>query len=1022
MQMMGKHHFANCYQTLCFYLLLLLLMISEHKGVLSSGYFELQVMSMVNLRGELKNGDCCGGGARDRNTDVCPNQCITYFNVCLKEYQSNVTSTGACSFGSVDSPTLGGNSFSFNGHSRSQDRLVLPFTFRWTKSFTLILQAFDKHENASRIAEDRLIEKSTYSGIIEPSTGWHTLTHKGQKATFVYRIRVQCDENYYNVTCTTFCRPRDDKFGHFNCTPAGEKICIEGWDGPNCDVPVCKKGCLHGTCVRPGECICREGWGGDLCNECNPYPGCKQGYCKKPWDCICNVNWGGILCDQDLNYCGTHEPCLNGGTCKNTAPDNYQCACLEGFSGTNCEIVKNPCAVAPCKNKGVCQEANGHFNCTCAAGWTGHTCETNIDECDSSPCKNGGTCVDLVNNYRCICPFGWKGATCEEDVDECKADKSPCINAKSCTNLPGSYTCQCVEGWTGRNCDHNINDCVGQCQNGALCIDLVNNFYCACTSGFTGKKCEVNINECESNPCKNGGECVDGIASFRCICSVGYEGKTCEIDHDHCNPNPCKNDAECLVNPQEEDYFCHCQPNWTGKNCSTPVDFLDSCSAQSVLSNGSAISICGQHGTCVAQPGGNYWCQCEPGYTGQFCHENINDCAETVCQNGGTCVDRVNSFQCICRDGWEGTYCQDDRNECDSNPCENDGICQNGDADFVCKCRGVWKGKTCSLRNSHCDQNTCLNGGTCQDMGNTFMCRCAPGFEGSICHIPKSQACQSNPCKNGATCVNVDGGGFKCICKEGFEGNTCEKDTDDCSPMPCHNGGQCVDGVNWYRCECAKGFTGPDCRINIDDCASSPCKNGGTCIDGIGTFECTCPPGMHGQFCEQGDSYDLDCVLDGQYIKPNVSWVDNCNTCMCVSGRIRCTNVWCGPYNCREPSQRCPLTTKCVESHRENCLTPDCHPWGECLSLTSPQPFSKSYPAPADCWPNQAVISSHCARVSLTLDRSKLKSGTSVQSICNELRKIAVTYQTFSGGSDNLYILCELKSGFNNIVEATMVS
>ncbi|XP_065343613.1 protein jagged-1-like isoform X2 [Cloeon dipterum] len=777
MQMMGKHHFANCYQTLCFYLLLLLLMISEHKGVLSSGYFELQVMSMVNLRGELKNGDCCGGGARDRNTDVCPNQCITYFNVCLKEYQSNVTSTGACSFGSVDSPTLGGNSFSFNGHSRSQDRLVLPFTFRWTKSFTLILQAFDKHENASRIAEDRLIEKSTYSGIIEPSTGWHTLTHKGQKATFVYRIRVQCDENYYNVTCTTFCRPRDDKFGHFNCTPAGEKICIEGWDGPNCDVPVCKKGCLHGTCVRPGECICREGWGGDLCNECNPYPGCKQGYCKKPWDCICNVNWGGILCDQDLNYCGTHEPCLNGGTCKNTAPDNYQCACLEGFSGTNCEIVKNPCAVAPCKNKGVCQEANGHFNCTCAAGWTGHTCET-----------------------------------------------------------------------------------------------------------------------------------------------------------------------------------------------------------------------------------------------------NINDCAETVCQNGGTCVDRVNSFQCICRDGWEGTYCQDDRNECDSNPCENDGICQNGDADFVCKCRGVWKGKTCSLRNSHCDQNTCLNGGTCQDMGNTFMCRCAPGFEGSICHIPKSQACQSNPCKNGATCVNVDGGGFKCICKEGFEGNTCEKDTDDCSPMPCHNGGQCVDGVNWYRCECAKGFTGPDCRINIDDCASSPCKNGGTCIDGIGTFECTCPPGMHGQLCEQGDSYDLDCVLDGQYIKPNVSWVDNCNTCMCVGGRIRCTNVWCGPYNCREPSQRCPLTTKCVESHRENCLTPDCHPWGECLSLTSPQPFSKSYPAPADCWPNQAVISSHCARVSLTLDRSKLKSGTSVQSICNELRKIAVTYQTFSGGSDNLYILCELKSGFNNIVEATMSS
>jgi jagged-2 len=120
--------------------------------------------------------------------------------------------------------------------------------------------------------------------------------------------------------------------------------------------------------------------------------------------------------------------------------------------------------------------------------------------------------------------------------------------------------------------------------------------------------------------------------------------------------------------------------------------------------------------------------------------------------------------------------------------------------------------------------------------------------------VAKAQACQSNPCKNGATCVNSDSTGFYCICKEGFEGRTCEKDTDDCNPMPCHNGGQCVDGVNWYRCECAKGFTGPDCRINIDECASSPCKYGGTCIDGIGTFECKCPPRRRGALCNEGQS------------------------------------------------------------------------------------------------------------------------------------------------------------------------
>lgn len=46
------------------------------------------------------------------------------------------------------------------------------------------------------------------------------------------------------------------------------------------------------------------------------------------------------VCIPDLNYCGTHPPCLNGGTCSNTGPDKYQCSCPEGYSGQNCEIGK----------------------------------------------------------------------------------------------------------------------------------------------------------------------------------------------------------------------------------------------------------------------------------------------------------------------------------------------------------------------------------------------------------------------------------------------------------------------------------------------------------------------------------------------------------------------------------------------------------------------------------------------------------------------------------------------------------
>lgn len=40
----------------------------------------------------------------------------------------------------------------------------------------------------------------------------------------------------------------------------------------------------------------------------------------------------------DLNYCGTHQPCINGGTCTNTEPNEYQCECQEGFRGRSCDI------------------------------------------------------------------------------------------------------------------------------------------------------------------------------------------------------------------------------------------------------------------------------------------------------------------------------------------------------------------------------------------------------------------------------------------------------------------------------------------------------------------------------------------------------------------------------------------------------------------------------------------------------------------------------------------------------------
>jgi hypothetical protein len=65
----------------------------------------------------------------------------------------------------------------------------------------------------------------------------------------------------------------------------------------------------------------------------------------------------------DLNYCTHHRPCQNGATCTNTGHGSYTCTCRPGFSGTNCEILR----------------------------------DKDLDDCKENPCLNGGTCEVRTN-------------------------------------------------------------------------------------------------------------------------------------------------------------------------------------------------------------------------------------------------------------------------------------------------------------------------------------------------------------------------------------------------------------------------------------------------------------------------------------------------------------------------------------------------------------------------------------------------------------------------------------------------
>uniref|UniRef100_A0A1A8QS52 Delta-like protein n=1 Tax=Nothobranchius rachovii TaxID=451742 RepID=A0A1A8QS52_9TELE len=962
-----------------------------------SGYFELQLISVENPKGQLLNGDCCDA-ERSAADGLCgADECDTYFRVCLKEYQKEVTTSGPCTYGSDTTKVIAGNTFQFKGGpSRHHDigKIVFPFEFAWPQDYTLIVEAWDKDNGTHSNDDELLIERSIHKGKINPGEEKQAVEFKSLIATIKYTIRLRCNENYYGIRCNTMCRPRDDYFGHFVCDQFGKRHCMEGWRGEDCNTAICKQGCnpLHGTCKKPGECKCNYGWDGPLCDRCLPYPGCVHGTCSEPWQCTCEKNWGGLLCDKDLNYCGTNRPCKNGGTCMNTEPDEYNCACPDGYSGKNCEIAEHACLSNPCANGGTCHEVPSGFECHCPAGWSGPTCAKDTDECASSPCAQGGTCMDMENGFECICPPQWTGKTCQIDM----------------------------------------NSCHGQCQNRGICKNMARGYQCVCQPGFVGRHCEVQRNRCSSSPCKNGGRCNVLLDGFMCECPQGFTGTTCEVQNDPCSPNPCQNKAQCHT--LMGDFYCSCPDVYVGKTCSELKDHcktnqcqvIDSCTV-AVATNDTQqqvwhilSNICGPHGRCISLPAGNFSCSCDVGFTGTYCHENVNDCASSPCKNGGTCIDGINSFECVCPDGWEGTICEADVNECSRTPCQNAGLCIDLVNDFYCSCVDGWKGKTCHLRESQCDSITCRNGGTCFDHSDSFLCSCSSGWGGSTCNSAKNSSCDSGPCENGGTCI---GGGdtFTCICKDGWEGPTCAENVNDCNPHPCYNGGVCVDGDNWFRCECAPGFAGPDCRINIDECQTSPCAEGSTCIDEINSYRCVCPPGHAGRLCQEFIGLGKSCHHTGLQYPHGSRWEEDCNTCQCSNGDVRCSKVRCGRQPCLLPKtlpaansnhQSCSGGQECVEHPFLTCFSLPCHQWGVCSTPDPPTPLH------TQCEPNSDYLDNSCAHITLVFQKDKVPQGTTVENICSELRYLPVTRTLAEERA--LLILCDLSYSTRDAVEVAM--
>ncbi|KAI6661003.1 Phosphatidylinositol phosphatase PTPRQ-like isoform X5 [Oopsacas minuta] len=74
----------------------------------------------------------------------------------------------------------------------------------------------------------------------------------------------------------------------------------------------------------------------------------------------------------------------------------------------------------------------------------------------------------------------------------------------------------------------------------------------------------------------------------------------------------------------------------------------------SLLTMHHVCTVC-DNGNCVEEFGESI-CQCIPGFTGDICDTNIDECLGASCDHG-TCMDGINSFTCECDNGYQGQLC-----------------------------------------------------------------------------------------------------------------------------------------------------------------------------------------------------------------------------------------------------------------------------------------------------------------------------------------------------------------------------
>ncbi|CAL8103565.1 unnamed protein product [Calicophoron daubneyi] len=679
------------------------------------------------------------------------------------------------------------------------------------------------------------------------------------------------------------------------CLPAGF-VCAPGYFGPHCMIanPTicntlhslhCTYGCTQVNKTYPDMQCICSPW-----SSVAPHDVCVPVKIDR-FECPLGCSSHGT-CDPDKKICHCY-PGYKGQACEQKTD------CPPGLTGEICQLDIDECLSGSSSCEQICVNTFGSFRCECYDGYTPDTNNpkrcTKVQDCKNE-CRTGQG--DCNTQNKCVCRKGYEGERCERDVDECRTGTHEC--EQMCANTHGSYTCECGKGYRVdagdfRRCVADTGVCQSQCVRGQG--DCDSHDRCICRPGFEGDWCERDVDECRTGTHECEQMCVNTHGSYTCECGKGYrvdagDFRRCVADTGVCQSQCVRGQGDCDSHDR-----CICRPGFEGDWCERDVDECRTGTHQ-----------CEQ--TCV-NIHGSYICRCALGYVVNPKDQRrclAVECSPLCAAPRGTCDQ---DGHCACSPGFTGPDCTTDVDECSSGEHSCQHVCLNTYGSYRCECYSGYRqdpndrdrclpetgcDPLCATNEGACAGRFCTHG-TCRSVYVDGMiqnqCECQNGYQGPQCQFDIDECSHSSLNKCDQLCYNLPGS-YICACRPGFilqnDNRTCLKISDMCG-NGCLNGGECKQ---IFRCVCPPGFEGPRCDQRSAKCLKAMQCDHYCLTDTDGSFSCACRPGY--QLASDGHS----CVL-------NNTCVDSCeNGGLCIRGKCICKKGFEGD-RCEIDTDECAL-------------------------------------------------------------------------------------------------------------------